>query len=409
MSSPDTMPRAPYLRLLPRFAMTPIGLLMLMVVANQLSFQTWMTLLNNFTHAEAGFKGSDIGLLQSVREIPGFLAFGAILLIVFMREQTLAIVSLVMLAAGTALTGLFPTTSGLLLTTLLFSTGFHYFETMRQSLSLQWLPKGQAALGLGRIISAESFAALAAFGFVYLTFTVLGLGYARVYALAGAMTLALVAVVVLGYPYFRQDVKQRTHLVLRGRYWLFYALTFLDGARRQIFVVFAGWMMVEKFGYSVGALTTLFVINHLFNMALAPRIGRLVMRFGERAALQIEYVGLALVFAGYAFVEDHRIAAGLYLVDHAFFAMSMATASYFQRIADPADIAPTAAVSFSINHIAAVFLPVTLGLVWLRDPGLVFLLGTGLAIGSIVLSSLIPRTPAEGHEVIWRRQAVPAE
>lgn len=382
---------------------SPLALLMLLGLANTLCFQTWMTLLNNFTYNEAGFTGREIGILQTVREIPGFLAFTAVFVLLMMREQTLAYLSILLLALGAALTGFFPTAVGLYVTTLIFSVGFHYFDTMGQSLSLQWLAKDTAAHGLGRVISAESFGALTAFGLIYLGYSVLGLGYPAVYFIAAVAATGIVLFAMASFPYFPQSVDQHRHLVLRRRYWLYYLITLFEGARRQIFVVFAGFMMVERFGFSVTAITTLFLINHLFNMTIAPTIGKLVMRFGERTALTLEYIGLFGVFFTYAFVTDPWLAAALYVIDHAFFAMSMASKTYFQKIAAPADIAPTAAVAFSINHIAAIVLPVTLGMVWTVSPEAVFLTGAGFALVSLGLARLIPRNPAPGHEVVWQK------
>ena len=109
--------------------------------------------------------------------------------------------------------------------------------------------------------------------------------------------------------------------MVRKRYWLYYALTFFSGARRQIFMVFAAFLMVEKFGYSAAQLTLLFLINYAFNWLFAERIGVVIRRIGERNALTIEYVGLILIFSAYAFVEDPYLAAGLYIVDHMFFAL----------------------------------------------------------------------------------------
>ena len=143
-------------------------------------------------------------------------------------------------------------------------------------------------------------------------------------------------------------------LFLRRRYWLYYALTFFSGARRQIFVVFAGFMMVEKFGYSVSQIALLYLINHVFNYLFAERIGALIGRIGERRALIIEYVGLIVVFTGYAFVNEATLAAVLYVIDHLFFALAIAMSTYLQKIGDPEDMAGTAGVSFTINHIAAV-------------------------------------------------------
>ena len=381
---------------------TPLVMLMLLAVANQICFQTWFTLINNFAHGPAHFGGREIGLLQTVREIPGFLSFGVVAVLMIMREQTLAFLALIVLVAGTAITGFFPSEYALYGTTFLFSMGFHYFEPVKQSLALQWLPHATAAQGLGRIISAESFGSIAAFALVYLTFTQLGWGYSGTYVSAAVITLALLAAAWLAYPYFPQHVVQNRSFLLRRRYWLYYVLTFFEGARRQIFVVFAGFMMVEKFGYSVAGVTALYLVNQLITMTIAPRVGGLVIRFGERSALWLEYAGLALVFTAYAFVTDAWVAAALYMIDNLFFGLSMANSTYFRKIADPADISPTAAVAFSINHIAAVFLPASLGLLWVYSPKLVFLTGTACALCSLALACLVPRQPARGRETIWQ-------
>ena len=174
----------------------------------------------------------------------------------------------------------------------------------------------------------------------------------------------------------------------------------MSGARRQIFVVFAGFLMVEKFGYSVGQITLLFLINAVFNIWLAPVVGKMIGRIGERAALIIEYIGLIFVFTAYAFVESATWAAGLYLLDHMFFAMAIAIKTYFQKIADPADFAGTSSVSFTINHIVAVFLPAAFGLLWLISPAAVFLSGAVMAGISLLLAFNVPRHPEEGNEVV---------
>jgi MFS family permease len=182
----------------------------------------------------------------------------------------------------------------------------------------------------------------------------------------------------------------------------------MSGARRQIFIVFAGFMMVEKFGFSVAAITGMFLANALFNMWIAPKIGNLIIRLGERRVLILEYIGLIGVFTTYAFVENPWIAVALYLVDHAFFAMAIAMKTYFQKIADPADIAPTAGVAFTINHIAAVVIPVLFGILWLTHPSWVFLAGAAMAGISLLLSLLVPHDPREGNETTLLHRPAPA-
>jgi len=380
---------------------TPEYLLYLMAAAVPLSFATWQTLLNNFAIESAQFSGAEIGILQSLREVPGFLAFTVVFILIILREQTLAWVSLAVLGIGTAVTGVLPSVLGLYATTVLMSVGYHYMETVHQSLTLQWVEKSRTAEVMGRVISVRSLAGLFVFGGVYLCLNGLGLTYVWVYAFGGGITVAVALLIVVLYPHFPTVLEQRKQIVLRPHYWLYYALVFLSGARRQIFIVFAGFLMVEKFHYSAGAIAMLFLINGVISVYVAPRIGRMIARWGERRALTLEYIGLIGVFTTYAFVENHILAASMYVIDHVFFAMAIALKTYFQKIADPADIASTAGVSFTINHIAAIVLPVLLGYVWLVSPSAVFLTGSAIALMSLILSQLIPHQPQPGTEVAF--------
>ncbi|WP_045391056.1 MFS transporter [Vibrio rotiferianus] len=377
---------------------TPQNFLLLISIIVPIAFSTWMALLNNFVIEKANFDGADIGLLQSVREIPGFLAFTVVFVLLFIREQRFMLVSLAMLTLGTAITGYFPSLFGLLFTTLLMSTGFHYFETLKQSLSLQWLSKEEAPEMLGKFISVGALASLFTYGAIWVLLEQLKLDFKTVYLLAGGVGFVLIIVMAFAFPEFKTEVPQNKKLVLRKRYWLYYALTFMSGARRQIFTVFAGFLMVEKFGYSAADITLLFLINYLFNFLFAKRIGRFIGAVGERKALMFEYVGLIFVFVGYGLVQTAEWAAALYVIDHLFFALALAIKTYFQKIADPADMASTAGVAFTINHIAAVVIPVTFGVIWLVSPSSVFYIGAAMAAVSLLLSLNIPAKPEEGNE-----------
>ena len=407
MFTPVTLEQS---RALP-FWRRPVTLLFLMAIAMPVAFNTWSALLNNFVIEVASFDGADIGVLHTLREIPGFLAFLVIFLIIFMREQVLGLLSLALLGAATAVTAWFPTLQGILVITVLSSIGFHYFETVAQSLQLQWLSKERAPQILGWLVATGSAATLVVYGVIVVLWEPLNLSYNSVYMAAGGFTVLVALFCLFAIPQFDGPTPQNKKMVLRRRYWLYYALQFMAGARRQIFVVFAGFMMVERFGFEVHHLTGLYLINLLVNMVAAPMLGRFVARFGERRTLIFEYAGLATVFALYGgiywFGWGVMLAAALYVVDHILFALALALKTYFQKIADPADIAPTAAVAFTINHIAAVFLPVLLGLLWVASPAMVFALAALMALVSLMLSLMIPRHPEPGNETIFARLKAP--
>jgi predicted MFS family arabinose efflux permease len=366
------------------------ALLYIMSIAMVFAFSAWVSLLNNFVIEVANFNGEKIGILQSLREIPGFLAFSVVLVSILIHQQKLAYFSIILLGIGTAFTGFFPNVSGLYLTTIIMSLGFHYLETLNQSLSLQWLSKKQAPIILGKISAAKSLSALLALGIIYLSMRFYHASYESVYLFFGLSTLIIGLVAWWFFVHFEETVPQKKNLKLKKKYWLYYVLTFLAGARRQIFVVFAGFLLVEKFEVSIEDLVLLLIANSLLNMYIAPKVGRFIAKFGEKYSLKLEYFGLILVFSAYAFAKDLYLIFALYMLDHLLFSMGIALKTYFQKIADPADIASASAVSFTINHIAAVFLPFILGTVWLYNYQWVFLIGAGIALSSLLLSFLIP-------------------
>ena len=376
----------------------PISLLILMSIAMPIAFNAWAALLNNFVVEKAAFTGIEIGILQSLREVPGFLAFTMVFVLLVIKEQVFAVFALALLGLGVAITGFFPTVFGLYFTTVLMSIGFHYFEAVKQSLSLQWLSKEEAPQVLGRLIAIGSLTSLIVYASLWALLEIFQASYLVNFFIAGGLCLILALVMYFVFPIFPAKTIQNKNLILRKRYWLYYLLTFLSGARRQIFMVFAAFLMVEKFGYSASQVTLLFLINYAFNWLFAEKIGQLIGKFGERKALTLEYLGLIFVFIAYGLVDNPTLAAGLYILDHMFFAMAIAISTYFQKIADPKDMASSAGVSFTINHIAAVIIPAALGMVWIWSHSLVFYIGACFALASLIAAQYIPKTPSPGNE-----------
>jgi predicted MFS family arabinose efflux permease len=362
--------------------------LLVLVICSGAAFQGWRTLLNNFAVEVAGLNGLDMGVVQSVREIPGFLALLAIYMILFISEHRLAALSVAVLGLGVGLTGLLPSLPGLVFTTLLMSFGFHYYETMNQSLTLQYFSHTQAPVVMGRLRSVNALTNVTVGGAIYFLARVLG--YTEMFALLGGVAVAAGLWCLTLDPSSKDLPPQVKKMTFRKRYWLYYALTFLSGARRQIFVAFAVYLLVSKFGYSIEQVTALFVANNVINYFANPIIGRSINRFGERAVLTVEYTSLTVIFLGYALTESAVLAGALYILDNIVFNFAIGIKTFYQKIADPKDIASGMAVGFTINHIAAVVVPVSGGLIWLADYRLVFLVAAALSLVSLSLSQLIP-------------------
>jgi hypothetical protein len=356
--------------------------LIVLTIASSVGLQAWLILFNNFAVEVAGLQGKHVGMIQSVREIPGFLALLAIFVMIFIKEHRLSALSILFLGLGLAATGIFPSYPGLLLTTLIASFGFHYFETTNQSLTLQYFDKHTSPWVFGKLRSLSAASNIGIGVFIYLFASILD--FTQIYLVIGVMIIAAGLWGFLKDPADRNIVPQHKKMIFRKKYWLFYFLTFMGGARRQIFMAFAVFLLVKKFQFSVQEVTALFVINNLINYFLSPIIGKAIIRFGERKVLSLEYSSLIFIFLAYAAVESKTLVALLYILDHIFFNFSIAIRTYFQKIGDPRDIASSMAVGFTINHVAAVFLPAIGGMLWMIDYRIPFVAGAFMSLISLI-------------------------
>jgi hypothetical protein len=355
-------------------------------------------LFDNFAVHVIHLDGHHIGIIQSIREIPGFLALLVIYILLMVKEHRLASLSVLVLGLGVALTGFFPSFTGLIFTTLVMSFGFHYYETTNQSLTLQYFDHGEAPLVFG-LLRSYGAACNVAISVIFLLIAPF-FNYQTLYLLVGLIIIIITLTTFRIQPVNKNSVRQRKGMVFRKQYWLFYLLTFLAGARRQIFMAFAVFLLVKKFNFSVQEIAVLFLINNFINYFLSPFIGRCIVKYGEHKVLSLEYLSLIFVFLGYALVEERYLAALLYILDHIFYNFSIAIRTFFHKIADPKDIAPSMAVGFTINHIAAVILPVLGGLLWLIDYRIPFAAGAVLSLFSFISVQSIPAQLAGK----WRKE-----
>lgn len=361
--------------------------LMVLTITVSGGLHVWQTLFDNFAVNVVHLDGHHVGIIQSVREIPGFLALLVVYVLLILKEHRLSALSVLLLGIGLAATGLVPSFTGLILTTLLMSFGFHYYETTYQSLGLQYFDKSVAPAVFGKLRSYASLSSMFTGGMVFIL--VMFLSYTQLYVLFGAVIIGIGLWAFSRNPVSADMIPQHKKMIFKKRYWLYYALTFMAGARRQIFMAFAAFLLVKKFEYSVQGIAVLFFINNSLNYFLSPFIGKCIVWFGERRMLSLEYLSLILIFTAYGLVDSWVAAGLLYILDHVFFNFAIAINTFFQKIADPRDIAPSMAMGFTINHIAAVVLPTVGGLLWLVDYRIPFFAGAGLSFISLMLVQCI--------------------
>jgi len=371
--------------------------LAVLTAASMVGLQGYTILINNFAVETVHLEGKHIGIIQSVREVPGFLALTAVYVMMVLKEHRLSALSIALLGVGVGLTGLFPSFAGVAMTTLIMSFGFHYYETTNQSLTLQYFSTHLSPLVMGKLRSLAAISSIVSAGIIWF----LGdfLGYRGMFLAVGGVVFCLGIWALFQDPTHDSIPPQRLRMFLKKRYWLYYALTFMSGARRQIFMVFSMFLLVKIFHFSVREMTLLFIVNNAINWFINPLIGRAINAFGERLLCSIEYAGVVAVFLTYAYARSKGMVAAMYIVDYILFNFAVAIRTYFQKIAEPGDIAPTSAVGFTINHIAAVFLPALGGYLWMIDYRIPFIGGAALAVVSLVLAQFI-RLPERAGQAL---------
>ena len=195
---------------------------------------------------------------------------------------------------------------------------------------------------------------------------------------------------------------QHKKLVFRKKYWLFYVLNFLSGTRRQIFTVFAIFLLVDRYNLGLRIVTGIYVINYALTYLLNPQISKALNKYGERIVLSLESASLIVLFLGYAFIPNVWIVAGLFILDSIFFNFSIGLNTYLQKTADPEDLGSSTAVGFTINHISAVIIPVFGGVLWMLNWRLPFLVGTGFTILSLFFTQMITTGYHKKRNLIFR-------
>jgi len=389
--------------------------LLVLTICATISLQTWRTLFNNFAVDVAQIPGSLTASLQGVRELGGLLTFLIVFVLLVIKEHRLSALSIIVCGAGLAVTGFFPSFVALIFTTFFFSLGFHYYEATNQSLTLQSFTIKESPLVMGKLRSLSAATNFVIGIFILIMIFVIdyfatgktivdqkaiesntGLIILIIYLIVGSVVVLFGIWGLFQNPLDKDAVPQVKRFLLRKKYWLFYTLSFLAGARRQFFVVFAVLLLVDKFEFSIVEITLLFIFNNFVNFFLSPLVGKLVNIVGERKILTVEYISMIFIFIAYAYTDSAWVVVGLYVLDHIFFNFAMAIRTYFQKVADPSHIAPSMSVSFAINHIAAVIVPVVGAIVWeFYSTSVPFVIGAGLSVLSLIFVQFIRTQVAE--------------
>ena len=343
----------------------------------------YMSIYNNFIVNDIGVEPRQLGVIESIRETPGFLSAFIAALTMHIPSPVLAGIVLLVMSAGIAAISQVHTVGALVFWAVFWSVGFHCWAPVRPAMVLALTKDEGKGKRLGQMWRVRDAAALLGMALI----GIMGRqGILRdLFVVSGAcVAVAALAVFLVS----RQATQaEMPRLAAKRKYGFYYLLNFLQGCRRQIFTTFVIFTLVRVYGTSVKVVARLMMINRVVNLIFAPVIGRTVDRIGERKALSISYTALTAIFLGYALIHDRRFLYVLYCFDSFVFMFSIAQTTYLNKIAPPEDVRPALSMGITMNHVAAIIVPALGGFVWeaLGRYEAVFLGGAAVALASLVI------------------------
>jgi predicted MFS family arabinose efflux permease len=328
--------------------------------------------LNNYL-AEIHHLGAEgRGWLEVPRELPGFLImFVAGAMLTLFRETQMAASAMVLTALGAVGLGfLAPTHAALVLFIVVWSLGDHIIFAVEGPIALKLAMGGREGRRLGQFGGARNLGTILGVGLIFVLARSLGDRFTLFYAIAAASAVAA-GVLYAGLDVGRGDVPSR-RLVFKKKYRLFYLISALFGIRKQIFLAFGAWVLVEIHGVSVSTIALLYFIAATLGVVMRPLLGEVIDWLGERTVLAADEILLLGICLTYAFAADlvsgpamMLALYGAYVLDIILFALRVARTTYLKKIADdPTDITPTISMGITIDHAVAMTLPVLSGYIW---------------------------------------------
>ena len=343
-------------------------------------------LFYNFIVDRIGIDSVELGYMESLREVPGFLNAFFTAITIYFAPPILSGLALIIMGLGMAAYSQANVFSEVLIYSFIWSIGFHAWLPLRGAMTLAYSKGDEKGKWLGQLRSVESFATL---GAIFLClFAVKALEFEGLFQIGGGMVA--VGGIILMFASRQLQTERENRLVLRKRYWLYYLLSFLQGCRRQIFITFAIFALVKVYGTDRNLIIRLVLINQVVVLVVAPIAGRLIDKLGERSMLSASYIGLFFVFIGYAVLKNANHLYILYCIDNFLFIGGIALTTYLNKIASKSDLKPTLAMGVTMNHVAAVAVPLIGGLAWKQfGYQIIFISGAVFVLISLIVTQWI--------------------
>lgn len=352
------------------------------------------TVFNNFLNDVYHLSAQARGIVELPRELPGVFIMVVLGLLAFLGDIRIARIGL--LAASLGMLGLgvlSPDFASMLIWMMMFSLGTHMVMPITPVIGMDLSRKENFGARLGRYSAYNLSATIIGYAIVWLGFKYLGLTYQVAFIIAAAFFIF--AALTMGFMRLKKPEYKKVKFIFRKKYTLYYILCIVNGARKQIFLTFAPWVLIQVFHLQPPVFAILGVVISLVSILTRKIVGNTIDIRGERFILSLEAVILFAICSGYAFAADLFnasiavvIIAVCYIIDNSMSAVEMARSTYVRKIAvDPADVMPTLSTGTSIDHVVSMSVPFSGGLLWAAfGYQYVFLAAAGIAVLNLILS-----------------------
>jgi len=357
------------------------------------------SIFNNFLSDTFAMSAEARGWLELPRETPGFLVFLTAGLLAALPVTRVGVVGAATFGAGMLGLGLIGHRFGWMMAAMLVgSTGLHLLQPIGSSIAIGLSDETRRGRRMGQMGAVDTMAAVLGTGLVWMTFDKASPQYRTGFFIAAALgAMACVFYSMMHVPHLH---KPRARMVVRQKYWLYYLLELVFGARKQIFITFGPWVLIKVYDEPAAAIAGLLMIAALIGIVFKPLAGMAVDRFGERAVMMADGLSLIVVCIGYGYAmrltsnpeQARLLACGCFIADNLLFALGSARAIYVSRIAEsPQELTSTLAVGISVNHIVSMTIPAVAGAIWIGfGYERVFACAAVLALGHALLATRVP-------------------
>lgn len=367
-------------------------MLAIMSAAFGMSMAIQENIVTNYFDQVLGLQGPQFGYITAIREVPGFLLILLTAVFYRMSVSRLTSMALVLVTVGYCLFGLSNSFWTVAPWVVISSMGYHTVLQTQYALGMSLTQQNRSGRILGLMSAVNAGGGLLAMILVLVTFHFGWLSFRPTFVIAGAIAL-VAAFAIFPFPTMQDGVAtphlpRRERVVVRRSYRLYYYLCLLDGARQQIFFSFGLWVLVQEFGMTVPVISALLLLVRCSGIVVGPWMGRLIDARGERAMLGIINVAYVAALGGYAFFHSAIIAAACYAIYSLIFPLSsVGSATYLRKIAVSDEVAPSLAMGVTLQHAAAIIVPVSTGFI-LNFVGyqVPFLIACGFACLTILLT-----------------------